>query len=118
MKKTQSPSNIPSLQASRVPELKDLMQLQVSDWNRLGLALNLDPYELEIIEKNHRGDARQQTLKMFKHWLKTQPNASYEQLIKSLCEVGDKAVASSLCKKYGKYNITCSHATTTHACRL
>ena len=117
MKGTQSPSNIPSLQASRVLELKDLMHLQVSNWNRLGLALNLDSYDLGIIEKDHRGDTKTQTLKMFEHWLKTQPDASYEQLIQSLCEVGDKAVASSLCKKYGKYNIISSHATT-HACRF
>lgn len=110
IRRAQSPSNIPepkglisSLQASRVPELKDLMHLQVSDWNRLGLALNLDSYDLDIIEKDHRGDTRQQTLKMFEHWLKTQPNASYEQLIKSLYEVGDTTVANSLCKKYGKW---------------
>ena len=95
---------ISSLQASRVPELKDLMHLQVSDWNRLGLALKLNYYDLVIIEKDHRGDTRQQTLKMFEHWLKTQPDASYKQLIKSLCEVGDKRVAKSLCKKYGKYS--------------
>ena len=110
IRRAQSPSNSPepkglisSLQASRVPELKDLMHLQVSDWNRLGLALNLDSYDLDIIEKDHRGDTRQQTLKMFEHWLKTQPNASYEQLIKSLYEVGDTTVANSLCKKYGKW---------------
>ena len=59
IRRAQSPSNIPepkglisSLQASRVPELKDLMHLQVSDWNRLGLALNLDSYDLDIIEKD------------------------------------------------------------------
>ena len=46
---------------------------------------------------------------MFEHWLKTQPDASYEQLIKALCEVGDKRVANFLCKKYGKYaNFTVS----------
>ena len=110
IRRAQSPSNIPepkgllsSLQPSRVPELKDLMHLQVSDWNRLGLALKLDSYDLDIIEKDHRGDARQQTLKMFEHWLNAQPDASYEQLIQSLREVGDKTVANSLCKKYGKF---------------
>ena len=118
IRRAQSPSNIPepkglisSLQASKVPELKELMHLQVSDWNRLGLALNLNSYDLIIIEKDHQGDTRQQTLKMFEHWLNAQPNASYEQLIKSLCEVGDKRVANSLCKKYGKYNIITSLAT-------
>ena len=94
------------------------MLLQVSDWNMLGLALNLNSYELGIIEKNHRGDTRQQTLKMFEHWLNVQPDASYEQLIKSLYVVGDKRVANSLCKKYGKYNIISSLATSVYECSL
>ena len=79
------------------------MHLQVSYWKRLGLALKLNSYDLNIIEKDNKGDTRTQTLKMFDLWLKAQPDASYEQLIKALCEVGDKTVASSLCIKYGKY---------------
>ena len=85
------------------PELKDLMHLQVSDWNRLGLALMLVPYDLNIIEQDFQGDTRNQSLKMFELWLKTQPDASYEQLIKALHEVGEETVASSLSIKYGKY---------------
>lgn len=81
------------------------MNLRVSDWNRLGLALELDSYDLDIIEKDNPGDRRKQTRKMFQLWLKTQPDGSYEQLIKALCEVGDGTVASSLCKKYGKHII-------------
>ena len=88
-----------------VPELRDLMHLRVSDWNRLGLALELDPYDLDIIEKDHQGDRRRQTLKMFQLWLNSKPDASYEQLIKALHEVGDEAVASSLCTKYGKFDV-------------
>ena len=87
------------------PELNHLMHLQVSDWHRLGLELKLDPYELGIIKKDHPGNTKSQTREMFDHWLKTQPDASYEQLIKALCEVGDETVANSLCKKYGKYGI-------------
>ena len=64
------------------------MHLQVSNWHRLGLELKLDPYELGIIKKDHPGNTKSQTCKMFEHWLKTQPDASYEQLIKALCEVG------------------------------
>ena len=72
------------------------MHLQVSDWNRLGLALDLESYDLDIIGKDHRGDTRTQTLKMFQLWLKKQPDASYEQLIKALNEVGDeRSVISS-----------------------
>ena len=91
------------------PELKDLMNLQVSDWNRLGLALELDSYDLDIIEKDNPGDRRKQTRKMFQLWLKTQPNASHEQLIKALHEVGEETVASFLCKMYGKH-IASGHA--------
>ena len=79
------------------------MHLQVSDWNRLGLALKLNSYDLNIIEKDNPGDTRKQSLKMFDLWLKTQPDASYEQLIKALREVGDETVANSLYMKYGKY---------------
>ena len=79
------------------------MLLQVGDWKRLGLALKLNSFNLNIIEKDNRGDTRQQTLEMFELWLKTQPDASYEQLIKALHEVGAETVASSLSIKYGKY---------------
>ena len=81
------------------------MHLQVGDWNRLGLALGLDSYELDIIKKDHLGDTKSQTCKMFELWLKTQPKASYEQLIKALHEVGDETVANSLCGKYVKCGI-------------
>lgn len=67
------------------------MHLQVSDWNRLGLALDLESYDLDIIGKDHRGDTRTQTLKMFQLWLKKQPDASYEQLIKALNDAVDSA---------------------------
>ena len=75
------------------------MHLQVSDWSRLGLALKLDSYDLDIIEKDFRRDTRKQTCKMFDHWLRTQPDASYEQLIKALHEVGDETAANFLCSK-------------------
>ena len=97
---------------SLAPDLKDLMHLQVSDWNRLGLALKLNSYDLNIIERDHRGDTRKQTLKMLELWLKTQPDASYEQLIKALHEVGDETVASSLWTEYGK------HIVSSHACSI
>ena len=85
------------------PELNHLMDLQVSDWYRLGLKLRLNSYELNIIKKDHPGDTKLQTCEMFDHWLRTQPDASYEQLIRALHEVGDENVANFLCKKYGKY---------------
>ena len=91
------------------PELNDLMHLQVSDWYRLGLELQFKSYDLYIIKKDHPNNTKSQTCEMFKIWLRTQPDASYEQLIKALREVGDETVAISLCKEYGKYaNFTVS----------
>ena len=82
------------------------MHLRVGDWSRLGLALRLNSYDLDLIKKDHQGDTNSQTCKMFDLWLRTQPDASYEQLIKALHEVGDETVANFLCKKYGMYDIT------------
>ena len=81
------------------------MFLRVGDWYRLGLTLNLESDDLDIIEEDHRGEKRKQTRKMFQLWLGTQPDPSYEQLIKALRKVGDERVANSLCNKYGKYDI-------------
>ena len=86
-------------------ELKDLMHLHISNWYRLGLALGLNSYKLDIFKRDHQGDTESQICKMFDHWLRTQPDASYEQLIKALRAVGDETVANSLCKEYGKYDI-------------
>lgn len=85
------------------------MQLQVSGWYRLGLALSLNPYDLNIIEKDHLGDTKSQTCKMFDLWLRSQPDASYKQLIKALHEVGEETVATFLCNKYGKFDILYNH---------
>ena len=79
------------------------MHLQVNDWYRLGLALNLDSYDLDIIRKDNQGDAKAQTLKMFQLWLTRQPQASYKQLIQALHEVGDERVVTFLCGNYGEY---------------
>ena len=85
------------------PELKVLMDLQVSNWYRLGLSLGLNSYNLDVIKRNHPGDTESQMCKMFDRWLRTQPDASYQQLIKALRKVGDESVANFLSKKYGKY---------------
>jgi len=83
------------------PVLRDLMHLQVNDWYRLGLALNLDSYDLDIIRKDYHGNTKAQTLQMFQLWLTRQPQASYKQLIQALHEVGDERVVTFLCGNYG-----------------
>ena len=86
------------------------MNLQISDWKRLGQELKLKFYDLDKIEKDHQGNTKELILQMFQLWLKKkqQPDASYEQLIKALHEVGDETVSSFLSKKYCKYQIIVS----------
>ena len=96
------------------------MYLQVSNWYRVGLALNLESYDLDIIGKDNQGDTKTQTLncKMFQLWLTRQPQALYKQLFQALHEVGDEKVVTFLCRKYGEYqwhtyaNLTRSTMTT------
>jgi len=78
----------------------------VSNWYRVGLALDLESYDLDIIGKDNQGDTKIQTLncKMFQLWLTRQPQALYKQLIQALHEVGDEKVVTFLCRKYGEYH--------------
>ena len=80
------------------------MHLQVIDWYTLGVELGVNSYDLDIIKKDHPGDTKSQTCEMFKLWLSTQPDASYEQVIKALHKIGHEKLANSLCNKYGKFN--------------
>ena len=53
-------------------------------WYELGVDL-LETYaELNIIRKDHKGDATTSCIDMFLLWLERQPTASWNQLIKSL----------------------------------
>ena len=124
------------------PVIKNLMYLQVSNWYRVGLALDLESYDLDIIRevvsspdpllglywesgnetigKDNQGDTKTQTLncKMFQLWLTRQPQALYKQMIQVLHEVGDQKEVTFLCRKYGEYqwytyaNLTGSTMTT------
>ena len=58
----------------------------VPDWLDLGRELlNKDEVpHLYIIKENHRNDNRQCRDEMFTYWLRTHPEASWQQLIESL----------------------------------
>ena len=59
-------------------------------WEQLGTKLlkNDQVAQLNTIRSNHPGDNESCCFDMFKYWLQTNTNASWEQLITELCSPG------------------------------
>ena len=84
------------------PILKDLVNRVLPHvavkWYDLGLEL-LDPvneHELEIIEKDVRDDAKMGCRKMFKKWLDSDEEASWEKVIQALRDIELDEVAHNI----------------------
>ena len=84
------------------PQMKDLVLIKVTEWYELGLQLEVDDAELEVIENNNRGDLKACRRNMFRAWLRITPSPSYQQLVEALMAVGETKEADLLCKKYSK----------------
>ena len=90
------------LAGTQGPQMKDLVLIKVTEWYELGLQLGVDDAELEVIEKNNRGDLKACRRSMFRAWLRITPSPSYQQLVEALTAVGEAKEADLLCKKYSK----------------
>ena len=84
------------------PRLKDLVTIKVIEWYDLGLQLDIDDHELDVIQKDHRGDVSACRREMFRTWLKNFPIATYQQLVQALHNIGENREAYHICKRYGK----------------
>ena len=83
--------------------MKDLDLITVSDWYGVGLQLELNYQDLDIIERDCT-DSRQCRRKMFKLWLKTSSNPTYAQLARALILSREETLAHLICQKYGEGN--------------
>ena len=83
-----------------IPELKDLQNLEISDWFGLGLQLGLREDNLKVIRDDFRQNTKAQRREMFSFWLRTSAKPSYKELIKALKQEGDIAVAGELEEKF------------------
>ena len=84
------------------PVLKELVTVKVKSWYNLGLQLDIDDDDLQIIESNNPQDQDVCKRAMFRTWLRICPQASYRQLVQALVALGDVREADRLCKKYGE----------------
>ena len=90
------------LSGTQGPQMKELVLIKVTEWYELGLQLGVEDTELEVIEKDNRGDLKACRRNMFREWLRITPSPSYQRLVGALVAVGEAKEADLLCKKYSK----------------
>ena len=86
------------------PELKDLVMLKISDWNDVGLQLNLDEHDLYMIRKSH-SDFNTRRREMFALWLCSDPSPSYRTLARALFRADENRIATEICTRHGKVSL-------------
>ena len=89
--------------ADNVLNLKDLSTelVMVINWFLLGINLGLPKHELSKIQQNyaHQGND-QQRVEMLYLWLQRTPNATWEDVVRALEQMGENRVAENIHEKY------------------
>ena len=73
----------------------------VVDWFGLGLNLGLPKHELDRIERDHQGNDRRRVV-MLDLWLQCTPNATREDVVRALEQMGEKKVAEDILQIRGE----------------
>ena len=71
----------------------------VIDWFSLGLNLGLQKHELTKIEHDYQGNDRRR-VEMLDLWLHRTPNATWEDVVRALQQMGENVVAENIREKY------------------
>ena len=71
----------------------------VIDWFSLGLNLGLQKHELTKIERDYQGNDRRR-VEMLDLWLQRTPNATWEDVVRTLQQMGENVVAENIREKY------------------
>ena len=84
------------------PSLKTLTnELKfVTDWHSLGVNLDLEYEQLDVIARNHRGDNKRCKTEMLARWLRSTPTPTWEGVAEALCLMDEYAVAATIRRKY------------------
>ena len=92
-----------TVQASDVLTVKNLSfeLTTITNWHQLGIKLNLQPHELEKIRQDHahHGTDRQRT-EMLTLWWQRTPNATWDDVVTALQEMGENRVAENIRHKH------------------
>ena len=94
------------MQATDILNVKNLSSelTTITDWYQLGVYLNLQTHELDKIQQDHahQGNDRQR-LEMLALWLRCTLNASWEDVVSALQQMGENRVAENVRQKHGLY---------------
>ena len=86
------------------PKLKQLMKelrCKATDWENIGIQLDIDDGELQLIKSNNAGDNGSCLREMLRRWLaKTSPAPSWIAIIEVVEYLGDQDLASKLRIRY------------------
>lgn len=84
------------------PSLKTLTnELKfVTDWHSLGVNLDLEYQQLDVIARNHKGDNKRCKTEMLDCWLHSTPTPTWEGVAEALCLMDEYAVAATIRRKY------------------
>ena len=89
------------------PTLKELVCLGISRWYEVGLRLDIDEAELDIIKQNFPSDAKSCRLAMFRTWLQVAKQPTYQRLVNELWTIEECRAAKELAEKFGKQALHC-----------
>ena len=83
------------------PSVRDLVNdvRSVSNWELLGLQLGVEQHELEVIDVSENRIPNKK-MKMFQVWLKSNPGASWDDLVRALEVMGEKRVAGEVSRAH------------------
>ena len=83
------------------PTLKDLIVIKVTNWYDLGLQLDIEDENLDVIKANNPRDTSSCKREMFRLWLKM-VEPCYQKLADALVAIGEENQASQLRQKHSK----------------
>ena len=90
-------------QATDILNVKNLFTelTTITNWYQLGVYLNLQTHELDKIQLDHahQGNDRQM-LGMLSLWLRRTPNATWEDVVSALQQMGENRVAEKIRQKH------------------
>ena len=91
------------LQTTDILNVKNLSSelTTITNWYQLGLYLNLQTHDLSKIQQDHahHGNDRQM-LEMLSLWLRRTPNATWEDVVNALQQMGENRVAENIRQKH------------------
>jgi hypothetical protein len=94
---------------SSKPKLRDINKYRELDdeWYSLGIELEIDDKELDILGEKYSADPHKRLIKMFGVWLEKGEKPTYRKLVEALVEIDKKDIAQAICTKLGKHLLKC-----------